>query len=273
MSGWGKIRVHVFLWVLFFIPIKNIYSEDVVIDNFSLYKPDQFPKNEEKNEMWGIWSRNFFSTDQYKVRAEGGNQYLESYVNESISKKVDEEEEEEELDIKVVRLIKKSKYEAKEFPYLRWKWRVHVFPTGSQEDVQYLNDSAASVYVYFLRHIGSPKIINYVWSRTLPAGKVFKNPSWSEDFPTYFKIVRSGPGPQDEKGELWVEEEVNVYQDFINIYVKENPDIYYRTTESGEKVLDLPPILGIGILTDANNTRSEAKADYDDFVRSSKKQH
>ena len=270
MNRVGKYSI--LFCALFFIHIKAIYAEDVVIDDFSSYKSDQFPKNEEKNELWGIWSKNFFSTDQYKVRAENSNKYLESYVNESLSKKTDEDED-EELDVKVVRLIKKNKYEAKDFPYLRWKWRVHVFPTGSQEDVQYLNDSAASVYVYFLRHIGSPKIINYIWSRTLTPGKVFKNPSWNDDFPTYFKIVRSGPGPKDQKGGLWVEEEVNIYQDFIDIYVKENPDLYYRMTESGQKVLDLPPILGIGILTDANNTRSEAKGDYDDFVRSSKPRH
>ena len=261
------------LLLLFFIPFKLVLAGDVLIDDFSLYPSDQFPKNEEKNELWGIWSRNFFSTDQYKVREEeGGNKYLEAYADERMKQEVDEEEE-VELDVKVVRLIKKHQFEAQETPYLRWKWRVHIFPTGSQEDVQYLNDTAASVYVYFLRHVGSPKIIQYIWSRALTVGRAFKNPSENGDFPTHFKIVRSGPGPSDATGLQWVQEEVNVYQDFIDIYVKENPDIYYKTLANGEKVLDLPPIMGIGVLTDANNTATEAKADYDDFVRSDKKLH
>ena len=249
-----------------------VSAGDIVIDDFSLYPKDQFPKNEEKNEIWGIWSRNFFSTDQYKVREEeGSNKYLEAYVNEKMKEKEGVDEEQEvELDVKVVRLIKKHKFDAQESPYLRWKWRVHIFPTGSQENVQYLNDSAASVYVYFLRQVGSPKIIQYIWSRSLEVGNVFKNPADNGDFPTYFKILRSGPGPVGSTGPQWVQEEVNVYQDFIDIYVKENPDIYYKTLPSGEKVLDLPPIMGIGVLTDANNTATEAKADYDDFVRSTR---
>ena len=263
-----------FVFSLFFISFNMVAAEDVVIDDFSLYPKDQFPKNEEKNEIWGIWSRNFFSTDQYKVREEeGGNKYLEAYTDERIKEKEVDEEEEVEMDVKVVRLIKKNKFEAQATPYLRWKWRVHIFPTGSQENVQYLNDTAASVYVYFLRHVGSPKIIQYIWSRALPVGSVFKNPSDNGDFPTYFKIIRSGPGPHDEKGLQWVQEEVNVYQDFIDIYVKENPDIYYKNLANGEKVLDLPPVMGIGVLTDANNTATEAKADYDDFSRSDQLLH
>ncbi len=259
--------------LLFFTSVNFVLADDIIIDDFSHYPKEQFPKNDEKNEIWGIWSRNFFSTDQYKVREEeGGNKYLEAYADERMqSKKEIDEEEETELDVKVVRLIKKHKFEAKETPYLRWKWRVHIFPTGSQEDIQYLNDTAASVYVYFLKQVGSPKIIQYIWSRSLEAGRAFKNPSDNGDFPTYFKIVRSGPGPQNEKGLEWVQEEVNVYQDFMDLYVKDNPELYYKTGADGEKVLDLPPIMGIGVLTDANNTATEAKADYDDFVRSDRK--
>ncbi|MBI2609314.1 MAG: DUF3047 domain-containing protein [Deltaproteobacteria bacterium] len=238
-------------FVLFLIfPLFIVRAEEILIDDFSSYKVDQFPADEESGIRWGIVSSNPFETDQYHVRKEGDNQYLEGvadFKREATYGKAPE-------DVKVTRIVKAHRFEFKDgTPFLRWKWRVHEFPAGSQEDVQYLNDSAAAVLVTFMTPSRAYPTIQYIWSRSVPAGEVFPNPAFNEDFPTYFKIMRSGSA---EDSQLWVEEEVNVFEDFKKIF--------------GEKYADYLPVIGISVLTDANNTQSRAHGEYDDFYRSSR---
>jgi len=240
------------LWGGVFIllsPLFALRAEEILIDDFSSYKVDQFPANEETGVRWGIVSRNPFYTDQYHVRGEGDNHYLEAIANF----KRDEENGNGPTDVKVVRIVKAHRFEFKDgTPFLRWKWRVFEFPQGSQEDIQYLNDSAAAVLVTFMTPSRAYPTIQYIWSRVVEKGKVFPNPAFNEDFPTYFKILRSGAA---ENPKEWVEEEVNIFEDFKNIF--------------GEKYADYLPVIGIAVLTDANNTQSRSHGEYDDFYRSS----
>jgi hypothetical protein len=128
-----------------------------------------------------------------------------------------------------------------QYPYLSWRWRVTAFPDGSNERIKSRNDSAAGVYVVFDSRM-LPRVIKYVWSNSLPVGTNDKSPHywWGK-----FIVLRSG-APEDGK---WYWERVNIYEDYKRLFGREPGKVE-----------------GIGILTDSDNTETQAGADYDDFM-------
>jgi hypothetical protein len=122
---------------------------------------------------------------------------------------------------------------------LRWRWRIHNLPSGSNERKNDTNDSAAAVRLVFGTSPLSGKSLKYIWSETLPAGTIIKSKG------QYVIVLRSG---KENLGE-WVWEEVNAYED-------------YRRLFGG----DPRPVDLLGLLTDSNNTKSLVKADYDDIT-------
>ena len=124
------------------------------------------------------------------------------------------------------------------FRNLRWRWRVHDFPEGSDETDDDKNDSAAAVRLVFGTNMFA-KRLKYIWSATLPKGTVIKG--WNQ----YTIVLRSGT----EERKKWVWEEVDAYQD-------------YRRLFGG----DPRPVDYLGLLTDSNNTKTTVAADYDDIT-------
>ena len=125
------------------------------------------------------------------------------------------------------------------FQKLRWRWRVHDLPEGSDETDDDKNDSAAAVRLVF----GRTKTLKYIWSETLPKGTVIKKDGLLGV--QYIIVLRNGA--KDAK--KWVWEEVNAYQD-------------YRRLFGG----DPRPVDFLGLLTDSNNTKTTVAADYDDII-------
>ena len=131
------------------------------------------------------------------------------------------------------------KWDIRDYPVLRWRWRAVLFPTGSNERIKSGDDSVLGLYVVFN---GRPfiKAIKYVWSETLPVNTAFDSPYSSG---TKFIVVRSGRALTG----TWVTEERNLLAD------------YERSFGKGEK----PPVAqAIAILTDSDNTHSRAVGDY-----------
>lgn len=124
------------------------------------------------------------------------------------------------------------------FRNLRWRWRVHDFPEGSDETDDDKNDSAAAVRLVFGTNMFA-KRLKYIWSATLPKGTVIKG--WNQ----YTIVLRSGT----EERKKWVWEEVDAYQD-------------YRRLFGG----DPRPVDFLALLTDSNNTETVVAADYDDIT-------
>ncbi len=124
------------------------------------------------------------------------------------------------------------------FQKLRWRWRVHDFPEGSDETDEKKNDSAAAVRLIFGTNMLA-KRLKYIWSATLPKGTVI------ESSRQYTIVLRSGT---DDLGK-WIWEEVNAYQD-------------YRRLFGG----DPRPVDVLALLTDSNNTETVVAADYDDII-------
>ena len=131
------------------------------------------------------------------------------------------------------------KVSLRSFQKLRWRWRVHQLPEGSDETDDDKNDSAAAVRLVF----GRTKTLKYIWSETLPKGTVIKKEKLLGV--QYIIVLRNGA--KDAK--KWVWEEVNAYQD-------------YRRLFGG----DPRPVDYLGLLTDSNNTKTVVAADYDDII-------
>ncbi len=137
---------------------------------------------------------------------------------------------------------KKYSYSAKKFPYLTWKWRVHKLPIGATELKRDKNDSGAGFYVIFKGFLKLNPIIKYVWSTSLPTNTTTCSP-----YNKNTKIIVLESGKQ--KIGQWITESVNVYEDYKRLFGSTPPDIE-----------------GFGLLTDSDNTKSSATADYDDIV-------
>jgi hypothetical protein len=130
-----------------------------------------------------------------------------------------------------------------DYPLLSWRWRVAELPAGGDEREADTNDSAAGVYVVFKGSFGGllPRVLKYVWSAREPTGMALPSPRYANA-----RIVVLESGPTDRG--TWKTEMVNVAEDYRRFFQSEPPD---------------PE--GIALLTDADNTKSRAVADYDDF--------
>lgn len=143
-------------------------------------------------------------------------------------------------------LLEREGVNIHETPILSWKWRVNKIPEGGNEDTD-PNDVAASIYVaYNMGRVALfkkvPKSIRYTWSSSLPEGtelsKFFGNQK--------IVVVESG---EDEMGK-WIRFERNIVEDYERMF--------------GDKAPKRP--MAILILSDADNTKSTAIADYDDIM-------
>ena len=161
-------------------------------------------------------------TKVYSVQAEGEKKFLHADVNKLS-----------------VQITYERKWDIREYPILRWRWRTIIFPTGSNEQTKSGDDSVLGLYVVFS---GLPfvRVIKYIWSDTLPIGTAFDSPYSSG---TKIIVVRSGRALAD----TWVTEERNELSDYESLFGK------------GEKH---PVAQGMAILTDSDNTNSRAVGDY-----------
>jgi Protein of unknown function (DUF3047) len=141
-----------------------------------------------------------------------------------------------------VQISYERKWDTKDYPILRWRWRAVIFPVGSNEQIKSGNDSVLGLYVVFS---GFPSVtaIKYVWSDTLPVGTAFDSPYSSG---TKIIVVRSGRALAG----TWVTEERNVLSDYEQSFGKEEKH---------------PVARAIAILTDSDNTHSRAVGDYADI--------
>jgi len=175
---------------------------------------------------WGWQSKDDGKAKLYQVQAIGDRHYLAAQDTGSS-----------------VILLKYIHWNPREYPILTWCWRATALPPGGNERVNHLNDSAAGLYVLFSRNfLGIPQQIKYVWSSTLPLGTVDRRKKWARP---YFFVLESGP----EQLGKWSFEQVDLLANFRRVY--------------GDKPKNRS--LGIGVLTDGNNTDTHVAADYADL--------
>lgn len=152
-----------------------------VLEDFQQRETDGFPA-EWQNESGRSEAR---ARESYKVRSDQEGSFLAVRNADQRIKK------------------KKIDWDPKASPILTWRWRLLKAPDGA--------DPIAIVYVTLdtdLMFI--PVFTKYVWSGTRPDGAMTEGGMFSGTE----IVVQSGPKPIGE----WVEERVNVYEDFKRIH-------------------------------------------------------
>jgi hypothetical protein len=129
---------------------------------------------------------------------------------------------------------------------LRWRWRVRAFPVGGNECRAGRGDSAASVIAAFKRGLRW-YMLKYVWSPVAPLGAVC-------DRKRTLLLVRDTIILESGGASgTWLNEVVDVHQSFIDHFA------------GGNRNADVPDLVGIAVLTDGDQTHSEASADWAGF--------
>lgn len=130
---------------------------------------------------------------------------------------------------------------------LRWRWRVEAFPKDADECASGKTDSAAVIYATWKRGLHW-YTIKYVWSTVGGKGNVcdkHRNPFSSQD-----TVILESGGASDQ----WHSEEIDLKADFR------------RHFEDGRADADVPDFVGIGIMSDGDQTHSDSAADYGSFT-------
>lgn len=175
---------------------------------------------------WTWKSKDNNKNKPYEIQSQDGNQYLAANDNgESVI------------------LGKKVKWNLKKYPYVSFRWRGRKLPDGGDERFGKSVDSAAGIYFIYRKKIGLiPESVKYVWSTTLPIGSAMRRSGTGRP---WMVVAESGAANLGQ----WHTYVFNLYE-------------AYRKTFGGDPP-DKP--IGIGILSDANSTKSMAYADYDDI--------
>jgi len=98
---------------------------------------------------------------------------------------------------------KQMNWDPKTHPMLVWRWRLQAVPDG-EEFIAAIYPSLDTDLMFI------PVNTKYVWSATLPVGSIKEGGMFSSTE----MVIRSGTEPIGE----WVEERVNVYEDFLKIH-------------------------------------------------------
>ena len=158
-------------------------------------------------------------------------------------------------------LIRHPHVDLSKYPILEWRWRVEALPARADVATDTTDDAAARLYVTFdyddlgvidriklalLRRFGYDKApsraLNYLWATRRAPGTIIESPYTDQ---IMMMPVRSGSTRVGE----WVSERRNVRADSREAY--------------GEAP---PPVNGIAIMTDTDNTGGTATALYGDIV-------
>lgn len=140
-------------------------------------------------------------------------------------------------------LIKEIKVDPRQYPLLRWSWKVEGVLAKGDAHVKAGDDYAARVYVVFPSLIfWRTRAINYIWANKLPQGQFIANPFTGN---AMMVAVRSGPSQAGQ----WLSEERNLVADYKLLFGE----------EPGE-------IGAVAVMTDTDNTGEKAIAYYGDIV-------
>lgn len=158
-------------------------------------------------------------------------------------------------------LTKEVAINPKDYPIVRWRWKVEGLLQHSDVSRKDGDDYPARLYITFaydpdqvsfgrkLKYKAGRALfgeipigaLNYIWETKTPVGTIVENAY--TDFARMI-VVESGPS----RVGMWVEEERNIYEDFKKAFGEE------------------PPLInGVAIMSDTDNTKERAVAFYGDI--------
>lgn len=130
---------------------------------------------------------------------------------------------------------------------LSWRWRARTLPKGGNECEPGKGDSAAVIYASWRRGLRW-YTLKYVWSAVGPKGAVCDKKS--NPFLAQNTVVLESGAPLD----VWQTERIDLKAEFRKHF------------EKGDATASVPDFLGVGIMSDGDQTHSASSADYADFV-------
>jgi len=160
-------------------------------------------------------------------------------------------------------LIRDMKINPKTYPVITWLWKVTKIYKKAEVADKKRNDCPARIYIAFKYDPGRmgffeklkfqvaktlygeyPPMaaLNYIWASKAPVGTVTPDPYTDRSM---LIVVQSGR----KKLNRWIEEERNVYEDYIKAFGH-----------------DPPSISGIAIMVDSDNTEESAISFFGDIV-------
>ena len=159
-------------------------------------------------------------------------------------------------------LTKPVVIDPKEYPIVRWRWKIDNVLQGSDVALKEGDDFPARLYITFEYNpdkvsfgkklkfkagqalFGDIPIaaLNYIWDTKAPVGTIVENA-----YTDFAKMVIVESGTQ--KVGLWVDEERNIYEDYKKAFGEEPPMIN-----------------GVAIMSDTDNTKEQATAYFGDIV-------
>jgi hypothetical protein len=149
------------------------------------------------------------------------------------------------------------------WPVVRWRWRVVDLIVGADNQDRYSEDSPVRMMLFFdgdkstlpiteqilmetarllTGHELPFSTLMYIWENRLPVGTVLPN-----SFTSQVKMLVAGSGPDERLGQ-WKVFERNFVEDYLRAFGS-------------------PPgrLVGVGIMTDTDNTRERIEAFYGDI--------
>ena len=161
-------------------PAPSVNPVEQLLEDFSKGEPDGFPRG------WQASRSEAMTRQAYVVRREGDQSFLKT-------KGVDSQ----------MRIFKRIAWDPKAYPVVTWRWRARNPITGTEP--------GGALFVSLDQDLfGIPVNTKYIWSPNLAKGTVVEG--------GFFRpaqiVLRNN---QDKVGE-WIEERVNVYEDFKRIH-------------------------------------------------------
>ena len=173
----------------------------------------------------------FTGETRHTIRTEGTNSFLEARAESSASG-----------------LAVKLDSVSADGTVLRWRWKIDRVPAGGSDSNIKKFDHTARMFVAFKTLIGPPRSINYVWADEAAVAKTFQHPSSGR---SRFVVLQSGKAKVGE----WITEERDLAADWKLLFGDDNP----------------PAIVGLGLMTDSDGTRTTVTGSYDDIELRQKK--
>lgn len=137
----------------------------------------------------------------------------------------------------------KFNFDVKPGTTVSWRWKIDKTPPGGSDDKKATFDHTARLFVAFKTSIGPPRTINYVWANKAGVGTTFHHPSSSR---SRWIVLESGDG----KAGAWQKNSRDIAADWKLLFGDDAP----------------PNIVGIGVMTDSDGTKSTVTGWYDDLV-------
>jgi hypothetical protein len=161
------------------VPSTKPSGSPMVLEDFQHPDAKGFP------EGWEAQRSTVTAHETYRIQEEDGGFFLSA---KSANQRV---------------YTKRMTWDPKQHPILTWRWRIQHVPDNA--------DFLAAIYPSLdIDLMFIPVNTKYVWSATLPVGSVKEGGMFSSTE----IVIRSGT---ESLGE-WVEERVNVYEDFLKIH-------------------------------------------------------